>query len=121
MAFLTFPRAAKALIGSKLRATSSGVSLATPWGSHLDFDVSSTEAAELASLFEGLAAAFRAMGAVAPAATVAEEAVPAATVAEEPAPPASDSVEAREAFPDVDPHVVGLPKVKRAYTKRAAK
>jgi hypothetical protein len=111
MAFLTFPRAAKALIGSKLRATSSGVSLATPWGSHLDFDVSPTEAAELASLFEGLAAAFRARGAVAPAATVAEE----------PAPPASDSVEAREAFPDVDPHVVGLPKVKRAYTKRASK
>ena len=55
MAFLTFPRAAKALIGSKLRATSTGVSLATPWGSHLDFDVSTTEAAELASLFEGLA------------------------------------------------------------------
>jgi hypothetical protein len=111
MAFLTFPRAAKALIGSKLRATSSGVSLATPWGSHLDFDVSPTEAAELASLFEGLAEAFRARGAVV--------AVP--EVAAEPAPPASDSVEAREAFPDVDPHVVGLPKVKRAYTKRAAK
>ena len=111
MAFLTFPRAAKALIGSKLRATSSGVSLATPWGSHLDFDVSPTEAAELASLFEGLAAAFRARGAGAPAATVAEE----------PAPPASEaveSVEAREAFPDVDPHVVGLAKVKRAYTKK---
>jgi hypothetical protein len=70
-----------------------------------------TEAAELASLFEGLAAAFRARGAVAPAATVAEE----------PAPPASEaveSVEAREAFPDVDPHVVGLAKVKRAYTKK---
>jgi hypothetical protein len=108
MAFLTFPRAAKALIGSKLRATSSGVSLATPWGSHLDFDVSPTEAAELASLFEGLAAAFRARGEVAPAATVAEE----------PSPPASDSVEAREAFPNVDPHVVGLAKVKRAYTKK---
>jgi hypothetical protein len=103
MAFLTFPRAAKALIGSKLRATSSGVSLATPWGSHLDFDVSPTEAAELASLFEGLAAAFR-------AATVAEA-----------APPASESVEAREAFPDVDPHVVGLPKVKRVYVKKGAK
>jgi len=114
MAFLTFPRAAKALIGSKLRATSSGVSLATPWGSHLDFDVSTSEAAELASLFEGLAAAFRARGAVAPAATVAEE----------PAPPASEaveSVEAREAFPDVDPHVVALPKVKRAYVKKGAK
>ena len=77
----------------------------------MDFDVSPTEAAELASLFEGLAAAFRARGAVV--------AVP--EVAAEPAPPASDSVEAREAFPDVDPHVVGLPKVKRAYTKRAAK
>ena len=76
----------------------------------MDFDVSPTEAAELASLFEGLAAAFRARGAVAPAATVAEA-----------APPASESVEAREAFPDVDPHVVGLHKVKRAYTKRAAK
>jgi hypothetical protein len=111
MAFLTFPRAAKALIGSKLRATSSGVSLATPWGSHLDFDVSPTEAAELASLFEGLAAAFRARGAVAPAAIIAAEEVP----------PASESVEAREAFPDVDPHVVALPKVKRAYTKKGVK
>ena len=114
MAFLTFPRAAKALIGSKLRATSTGVSLATPWGSHLDFDVSTSEAAELASLFEGLAVAFRARGAV----------VPAATVAEEPAPYTKDTLgtfEAREAFPDVDPHVVGLPKVKRAYTKRASK
>jgi len=111
MAFLTFPRAAKALIGSKLRATASGVSLATPWGSHLDFDVSLTEAAELASLFEGLAAAFRARGAVVAVPEVAAEA----------APPASDSVEAREAFPDVDPHVVGLPKVKRVYTKRASK
>jgi len=111
MAFLTFPRAAKALIGSKLRATSTGVSLATPWGSHLDFDVSTSEAAELASLFEGLAAAFRARG----------ELVAAPEVAAEAAPPASDSVEAREAFPDVDPHVVALPKVKRAYTKKGAK
>lgn len=114
MAFLTFPRAAKALIGSKLRATSTGVSLATPWGSHLDFDVSTTEAAELASLFEGLAEAFRARGAAVPAATVAEEAAP-------PAIEALESVEAREAFPDVDPHVVGLPKVKRAYIKKGAK
>ena len=114
MAFLTFPRAAKALIGSKLRATSTGVSLATPWGSHLDFDVSTTEAAELASLFEGLAEAFRARA----------KAVPAATVAEEPAPYTKDTLgtfEAREAFPDVDPHVIGLPKVKRAYTKKGAK
>lgn len=114
MAFLTFPRAAKALIGSKLRATSTGVSLATPWGSHLDFDVSISEAAELASLFEGLAAAFRARGAV----------MPAATVAEEPAPytkEALGTVEAREAFPDVDPHVVALPKVKRVYTKQGPK
>lgn len=114
MAFLTFPRAAKALIGSKLRATSTGVSLATPWGSHLDFDVTTLEAAELASLFEGLAEAFRARAKV----------VPAATVADEPAPHTNDTLgtlEAREAFPDVDPHVVGLPKVKRAYTKKGAK
>jgi hypothetical protein len=50
--------------------------------------------------------------------------VPAATVAEEPAPYTKDTLgtfEAREAFPDVDPHVVGLPKVKRVYTKKGAK
>lgn len=114
MAFLTFPRAAKALVGSKLRATSTGVSLATPWGSHLDFDVSTSEAAELAELFEGLAAAFRARGAAAAAAKVAVKAEP-------PAIEALGSVEAREAFPDVEPHAVALPKIKRAYTKKGGK
>lgn len=111
MAFLTFPRAAKALIGSKLRATSTGVSLATPWGSHLDFDASPTEAAELAGLFEGLAAAFRARGGAVTAPKVEVEAEP----------PAIETVEAREAFPDVDPHVVALPKVKRAVSKKGRK
>jgi hypothetical protein len=114
MAFLTFPRAAKSLIGSKLRATSTGVSLATPWGSHLDFDVSTSEAAELADLFEGLAAAFRARGGAVPAPEVAAE-------TEAPAIEALGSVEAREAFPDVDPHVVALPKIKRAVSKKGRK
>lgn len=114
MAFLTFPRAAKALIGSKLRATSTGVSLATPWGSHLDFDVSTYEAAELADLFEALAVAFRARGGAVPAPEVAAEAEP-------PAIEALGSVEAREAFPDVEPHVVALPKIKRAVSKRGRK
>ena len=115
MAFLTFPRAAKALIGSKLRATSTGVTLATPFGSHLDFDVTEREAAELADLFEGIAAAFRERVKLA---TVLkdEEAEAEASTTE-----ALGGVEAREAFPDVDPHVVALPKVKRAYTKRSKK
>ena len=114
MAFLTFPRSAKALIGSKIRGTTTGVRLATPFGSHLDFDVTEREAAELADLFEGIAAAFRER--VKLATVLKDEEAEAA-----PATEAVGSVEAREAFPDVDPHVVALPKVKRAYTKRSKK
>ena len=115
MAFLTFPRAAKALIGSKIRGTTTGVRLATPFGSHLDFDVTEREAAELADLFEGIAAAFRERVKLATVLKDEDEAEAA------PATEALGSVEAREAFPDVDPHVVALPKVKRAYTKRSKK
>ena len=114
MSSLNFPRAAKSLASSKFTTTKTGVTIATPWGSFLDFDATPAEAAELAPFFERLAVAFRRISGEAPVAPVAAE-------AETPAVEAVESIEAAEAFPDVDPHVVALPKVKRAYTKRAKK
>lgn len=126
MSALNFPRSCKSLLGSKVTRTKTGVTLATPWGSFLDFDASHSEAAELAAFFGGLAALFdhhaieaaKAAGKV----TIMPEVVMGVTSesveAEE---PVAESVEASEAFPDVDPHVVALPKVKRAYRKRGAK
>lgn len=126
MSALSFPRAAKQLCGSKLRSTATGVTISAPWGSHLDFDASPMEAAELAAFFGALAALFD-RHAVANAQAIAKmpimpEVVMGVTSEQgETAEPvmAPASVEAAEAFPDVDPHVVALPKVKRAYTKKA--
>lgn len=112
MSALSFPRAAKQLCGSKLRSTATGVTISAPWGSHLDFDASPMEAAELAAFFGALSAAFLAHAKAKGGATIAE-------AEQTPAPEALGSVEASEAFPDVDPHVVALPKVKRAYNRKA--
>lgn len=111
MSALNFPRASKQLATSKVTRTKTGVTMAAPWGSFLDFDATPDEAADLARFFGTLAAHFGAMVAT-PAAKVAEEEQP-------PAIEASESVEAAAAFPDVDPHVVALPRVKRAYHRKA--
>lgn len=113
MSALNFPRSCKSLLGSKVTRTKTGLTLATPWGSFLDFDATATEAAELAAFFANLAAHFERQAGAALSKAVASEPVASEPVAE--------SVEAAEAFPDVDPHVVALPKVKRAYTKKVRK
>lgn len=126
MSALNFPRSCKSLLGSKVTRTKTGITLATPWGSFLDFDASHSEAAELAAFFGGLAALFdrhaieaaKAVGKMPLIPEVVMGVTSEAVAAEE---PVAESVEASEAFPDVDPHVVALPKVKRAYRKRGAK
>lgn len=126
MSALNFPRSCKSLLGSKVTATKTGVTLATPWGSFLDFDASHSEAAELAAFFGGLAALFDRHAVEAAKAAGKMPLIPEVVMgvtsesvkAEE---PVAESVEASEAFPDVEPHVVALPKVKRAYRKRGAK
>lgn len=126
MSALNFPRSCKSLLGSKVTRTKTGVTLATPWGSFLDFDASHSEAAELAAFFGGLASLFdrhaieaaKAVGKMPLIPEVVMGVTSEAVAAEE---PVAESVEASEAFPDVDPHVVALPKVKRAYRKRGGK
>lgn len=100
--------------------------MATPWGSFLDFDASHSEAAELAAFFGGLAALFdrhaiEAAKAVGKMPLIPEVVMGVTSEAVAAAEPVAESVEASEAFPDVEPHVVALPKVKRAYRKRGAK
>ena len=129
MSALNFPRSCKSLLGSKVTRTKTGITLATPWGSFLDFDASHSEAAELAAFFGGLASLFdrhaiEAAKAVGKMPLIPEVVMGVTSEASEPVKaeePVAESVEASEAFPDVDPHVVALPKVKRAYRKRGAK